>query len=184
MTRVALARLSTAFVASVCLSGLMASAQGESSKFSATLVPEQEVPAVSSEASGTITLDIDDTVGQEEISYELSYSGLQGVVSQAHIHIAQANVNGGIVLWLCEGTSASPVASTPTCPESGSVSGTLTPADVVAITGTNAGQQIAAGEFAEVVALIRKGLAYANVHSSLSPGGEIRGQIRLGSALR
>jgi CHRD domain len=51
----------------------------------------------------------------------------------------------------------------------------------VAIGGANAGQQIAAGEFAEVVALIRKGLAYANVHTAASGGGEIRGQIRPGA---
>ena len=34
------------------------------------------------------------------------------------------------------------------------------------------------GELAEVIAAIRAGSAYANVHTSLSPGGEIRGQIR------
>jgi hypothetical protein len=183
MTRVALARLSTAFVASVCLSGLVASAQGESSKFSATLVPEQEVPAVSSVASGTITLDIDDTVGQEEITYELSYSDLQAEIRQAHIHFAQPGVNGGIVLWLCDSaTNPSPFASTPACPQSGTVSGTLTSADVAG-TPTNT-QQINAGEIAEAIAFIRKGLGYANVHTSISTGGEIRGQIRLGSALR
>jgi len=39
-------------------------------------------------------------------------------------------------------------------------------------------QQIAAGELEEVIAAIRVGAAYANVHTSVSPGGEIRGQIR------
>jgi hypothetical protein len=51
---------------------------------------------------------------------------------------------------------------------------------VVAIGGGNAGQQISAGEFTEAVAAIRKGLAYANVHTALSGGGEIRGQLRKG----
>jgi CHRD domain len=40
-------------------------------------------------------------------------------------------------------------------------------------------QAILAGELAEVLAAIRAGVAYANVHTTLSPGGEIRGQIRV-----
>ena len=34
--------------------------------------------------------------------------------------------------------------------------------------------------FAEVVAAIRNGVAYANVHSGKFAGGEIRGQLRRG----
>ncbi len=183
MTRAGLARLSTAFVASVCLSGLVASAQG-GGRYSTALVPDQEVPAVSSAAEGTITLDIDE--GEQEIAYELTFSGLSSTVAQAHIHFAQAGVNGSIVLWLCEGT-ATPAAALgidpPTCPQSGTVSGVLTPADVISTVNTQTNvnaQQINAGEFAEAVAFIKKGLAYANVHTANSAGGEIRGQIRQG----
>jgi CHRD domain-containing protein len=53
------------------------------------------------------------------------------------------------------------------------VTGTIRPSDVVGPTG----QGIAAGEFEELVAAIRAGRAYANVHSAKFPGGEIRGQI-------
>jgi hypothetical protein len=76
---------------------------------------------------------------------------------------------------LCEtATNPSPSASTPTCPApGGTVTGTITPVEVVG----PAGQGIAAGEFEELVAAIRAGRAYANVHSSKFPGGEIRGQI-------
>jgi hypothetical protein len=38
-------------------------------------------------------------------------------------------------------------------------------------------QGIPAGAFADVLRAIRAGKAYANVHTSTSPGGEIRGQI-------
>ena len=40
-----------------------------------------------------------------------------------------------------------------------------------------AGQLIAAGEFEELVKAIHAGVTYANVHSSVLPLGEIRGQI-------
>jgi hypothetical protein len=40
-----------------------------------------------------------------------------------------------------------------------------------------AAQGIAAGEFGELVAALRAGRAYANVHTTKFPPGEIRGQI-------
>jgi CHRD domain-containing protein len=47
------------------------------------------------------------------------------------------------------------------------------------ITATTPSQQIVAGELDEVIAAIRAGVAYVNVHATpLNPGGEIRGQIR------
>ncbi len=39
------------------------------------------------------------------------------------------------------------------------------------------GQLIGAGEFDELVAAIRAGVAYVNVHTSVVGSGEIRGQI-------
>ena len=53
------------------------------------------------------------------------------------------------------------------------MTGTVVPADVIG----PAGQGIAAGEFDELVAAIRAGRTYANVHSTKFPPGEIRGQI-------
>ncbi len=39
------------------------------------------------------------------------------------------------------------------------------------------GQGITAGQFHELVDAIRRGATYANVHSTLYPGGEIRAQL-------
>jgi hypothetical protein len=154
---------------------------GDSDKASARLSGWQEVPVVSTNGSGRVKLDI---VSDERIDWELSYEGMQGTVTQAHIHIAQRGVNGGIVLWFCGTTLNVPnVANTPgpagtqvcTSP-SGSFSGSFTPANVQ----NQATQQIATGELDEVIEAIKRGAAYANVHTLISPGGENRGQLRNG----
>jgi len=87
------------------------------------------------------------------------------------------------VVFLCQTTSnPDPTDHAPTCPQSGTVIGTLTAANM---TGGASGQGIAPDEFAELVRAIRAGVTYANVHSAAGMGvptnfaeGEIRGQIR------
>jgi hypothetical protein len=132
----------------------------------------QENPDVSSQATGSFRISIDDDA--ETLSYELSYSGLEGTVAQAHVHFGKRAVNGGISFFLC-GTAASPgPMGTPVCPQSGTVSRTI-PAS--AILGPTA-QGIEVGDFDEVVAALRAGHTYANVHTLPSfGGGEIRAQI-------
>jgi hypothetical protein len=173
--------LTAGFIAvSLTMVALAASQKGkdQESRFSASLRGINEVPSVSTVAKGQLTAII--AKDEQSIEYELTFSGLQGAVAQSHIHIARPNVNGGIVLWLCQGT-AKPAdtviaALTPHCPQQGTVTGTLTAANVTPV-GT---QQIAANELSEVIALIRAGAAYANVHTAPSPAGEIRGQLSAG----
>jgi CHRD domain len=134
----------------------------------------EEVPAVSSTGSGRFKAKIDKA--SQTLNYEISYGGLEGTVTQAHIHFGQRGTTGGITLWLCQ-TASNPSPTplkTPMCPQTGTVTGSLSAADVVGPTG----QGIAAGEFAEVLAAIRAGAAYVNVHSSKHGPGEIRGQLR------
>ena len=86
---------------------------------------------VSTVATGSFDATIDDGAGT--IDYTLSYSGLEGDIRQAHIHFGQRSVNAGISAWLCEtATNLSPSASTPTCPQSGTVTGTITALEVIA----------------------------------------------------
>jgi hypothetical protein len=143
----------------------------------AKLTGFQEVPSVATVARGEFLAKIADD--EQSIDYELTYEGLQGNVTQAHIHFAQRHVNGGIVLWFC-GTASNPgPMGTPMCtPGSGKFTGTFVAANVQAIGGGNVAQQVAAGEIEKVIAALRAGAAYANVHTELSPGGEIRGQIK------
>jgi CHRD domain len=137
----------------------------------ATLRGIEEPPSVITRASGEFKA----TISRDEssIDYELSYEDLQGTVTQGHIHVGQRGVNGGISVWLC-GTATNPgPVGTPLCPSSGTVTGTITAATVVG----PAGQGVAAGEFEDLLRALRSGVTYANVHSSMFPGGEVRGQI-------
>jgi hypothetical protein len=171
-------KLPIAAALTFALAAPAALADRDGDKIKARLTGYEEVPAVSTAARGEFEARISRDEGL--IEYELSYSGLQGTVSQAHIHFAQRAVNGSIVLWLCQtpGTPAPAAVAglTPQCPQSGTVTGTLTAANVIAATTTS--QLILATELAEVIAAIRAGRAYVNVHAlPLNAGGEIRGQI-------
>jgi CHRD domain-containing protein len=139
------------------------------SNFRARLTGFGEVPAVSSEGRGQFraTLQPNGT----EMTFELEYSGLSGPATMAHIHIGQKFASGAIVVHFCGtgGQAACPGAA-------GTVTGTFGASRVVDATA----QGISAGEFAEVLAAIRSGNAYVNVHTAQSPQGEIRGQIRRG----
>jgi len=154
---------------------LVVPAVASAEQIKADLTGYEEVPSVSTVSTGEFRAHI--SPDGESIDYELSYSGLQGTVQQSHIHVAQLSVNGSIVIWLCQTATPflDPTGHAPQCPQSGTVTGTITSANVIA--GSMAPQQLAAGHLAEVIAAIRAGAAYANVHTNLSPGGEIRGQI-------
>jgi hypothetical protein len=136
-------------------------------QFKARLQGFNEVPAVSSTGSGEFTARIR---GEDAVDWELSYEQLEGAVTTAsHIHLGQKDVNGGVSVFFCGGPT------TPACtPGSGTFSGTFTAADVIGPTA----QGIAAGELSELIAAIRAGKTYANVHTIKHPGGEIRGQLR------
>jgi hypothetical protein len=166
-------------VALVLLMTASMPALARAERIHAALIGYQEVPSVSTPASGEFHARI--ARDETSISYSLTFGDLIGTVQQSHIHFGQRGVNGSVVVWLCQtATTPAPAtvaAITPFCPQSGTVTGTITAANVV--TASTLNQQIVAGELAEVIAAIRAGVAYANVHSTpLNPGGEIRGQIR------
>jgi len=167
-----------AVVVGACvLASVILLAQGGPSQFHATLESTNEIPAVSSTATGTFaaTLQNNDT----ELAYEFAYSGLSGPPTQAHIHFGQSFANGAVVYWICGSTSNPPQGGTVTiCPQAkdGKVTGTIRAANIVAA-GT---QGIAVGDVAKILAAIRDGNSYVNIHTAQSPGGEARGQLRPG----
>ena len=165
--------VAVAVTGAMAVAGTAAVAGGGSKQFRASLDGYQEVPAVSTTGNGAFRAMV--APAGDGFAYRLSYSSLEGSVTQAHIHLGQPAVNGGISVFLCSNLGNGP-AGTPACPPSGTYTGTIEAADVIG----PAGQGIAPGELAELLRAMRAGVTYANVHSTKFPGGEIRGQIRSG----
>jgi len=168
-------RILTVVMAGLLATGTMANAE----HIEADLTGYEEVPSVSTLASGEFLARI--SRDEQSIEYVLRYRGLQGVVTQSHIHIAQLSVNGSIVIWLCQtDTNKDPTNLSGQCPPGKEteavVTGKITSANVLGGNPPNP-QQLTANDLAEVIRAIRAGAAYANVHTDLSPSGEIRGQI-------
>lgn len=126
--------------------------------FTATLSGTNEVPAVTTTASGTATF----TLINGQIQYEVNVTGITNALV-AHIHTGRVGQNGPVRLNLC-GTGD---------PQPPCVSGTG-----VLATGTNG---TTVGDppitFDQLVEAMRSDSAYANVHTQQNQGGEIRGQI-------
>jgi len=90
------------------------------------------------------------------------------------VHFGQKSVNGGVSFFLCSNLAPPPGPLPQACPVGpAEVSGVITADHIIGPTG----QGIEAAAFPEIVAAMRDGTAYANVHSSKWPGGEIRGQL-------
>ena len=132
----------------------------------------EEVPAVSSTGNGEFRARISND--GTEIEYQLSYSDLEGSVTQSHIHLGQTSVNGGIAVFLCTNLGNGPAGTQPCPPAPATITGTIRAADMV---NTAAVQGLAAGEFEELLQAIRAGKTYVNVHTTKHGGGEIRTQI-------
>jgi hypothetical protein len=147
-------------------------------EFSARLTGFEEVGgigagqtgAIFSNGTGKLTLDVEN----DHLTYKLTYSGLSASVTQAHIHFGKRHVGGGIMVFFCTNLGNGP-AGTPACPASGgTVTGTLTAASVVGPVPQN----VTLGNFNAVVKALNSDTAYANIHTTSFPAGEIRGQIR------
>jgi hypothetical protein len=117
--------------------------------FEAVMSGANEVPPNASPGFGTVFLTFDSSTSVLTILPTSNYNDLLANVTASHIHRAPAGINGPIII---------PLAHT------GGTDGFLSGSGVLSA--------------ADVVNLFNGGL-YANVHSSLFPGGEIRGQLVL-----
>jgi hypothetical protein len=151
-----------------------ATAQGATeTQLGVVLSANQEVPPVTAPSTakgvGTVTVSADQTT----INYTFTLTRpLTGAPQQAHIHVGPTGVAGPVMFFLCNSDPAAP-ANVPDCPPAagGEISGTLTAAALIPR------PEAGIATFADAVAALNRGDAYANFHTPANPSGEIRGQI-------
>lgn len=151
---------SAAVLAALAVAG---AAQAQTVILTAVVNGAQEVPAVTTPASGTATLTID--VATRAFSLDLAFGTLTAPVTVAHIHRAPAGVNGPVII----GLDGIPLSG-------GRPSWNLIAPGITSFNSAgpvNAPFLFPATELANLLA----GNTYINIHSSAFPGGEIRGQL-------
>jgi hypothetical protein len=136
--------------------------------FRAKLAGTHEVPSLFNPGHAVFSARVLDH--DSRIDFELTYENLTGPPAVAHVHLGQRGANGGVSFFLCGGGGKPPCPATP----SGTITGTVVAADVIGPTA----QGITAGDLAAIIAMMRAGVTYANMHTARFPGGEIRGQLR------
>jgi hypothetical protein len=133
--------------------------------FTAHLSGDQEVPAVETEATGQAVFQL--SKDGYSLSYKLIVANIDSV-RMAHIHLAPAGVNGGVVAWLYP-------SGPPAVLIEGPVNGILAEGVITetSLLGALEGEPLSA-----LVDALSSGNAYVNVHTATYGGGEIRGQIK------
>ncbi|MGN6629181.1 MAG: CHRD domain-containing protein [Candidatus Nitrosocosmicus sp.] len=127
--------------------------------FNAKLSGTNEVPPHETKATGTATFNL---VGTDSITYTVHVKDMK-MVTAAHIHQGKVGENGPVVVVLYNN-------SNPSATTNGELAkGTITASN---LEGPLAGKQVK-----DLIDLIESGGAYANVHTTANPMGEIRGQI-------
>jgi len=126
--------------------------------FTTTLSGANEVPARSTGASGFSQVVIDG----DRVHYAVEIDDIANVFA-AHIHTGASGVNGPVRVTFF--TTAQSTALS-TSDRHILAEGTFTSSNVSGIS------------FPDLLAAIRAGTAYVNVHTTQFPGGEIRGQLQ------
>jgi len=140
----------------------------------------EEVPARATAAQGNAVYHI--AQDGNSVDYKVIVSSISNVVA-AHIHIGPPGANGPVAVWLFPSTTPGNGPSG-AGPVNGVIAtGTFTAANLTAATGAWA------GTWESLLAAIRGGGAYTNVHTNDGvdpantgpgdfPGGEVRGQFK------
>jgi hypothetical protein len=133
--------------------------------FHATLSGDNQSPTINTPAHGTATFTLSKT--GKSLTYRLYVADIDSV-SMAHIHIGPAGQEGPVAVWLYP-------THPPAQVKKGKFTGVLATGTITTrrLEGPLKGKTIA-----DLVQEIKNGDAYVNVHTTLHPAGEIRGQIQ------
>jgi hypothetical protein len=129
--------------------------------FTAELHGSNEVPPVKSAASGEATFTVVDN--GNALRYKVTVDSLENVTA-AHIHMGKADENGPVLVFLFRGPEKKEVFSGVLA------EGTIKASDLF---DTLKGKSVA-----DLIAKMKAGDTYVNVHTTQNPPGEIRGQIK------
>ncbi|HXF94648.1 MAG TPA: CHRD domain-containing protein [Gemmatimonadales bacterium] len=136
--------------------------------FQATLSGANEVPAVTTTASGTAVFSV---VFDSLLIYRLDVVGID-TPTVAHIHQGAAGAPGPVIVTLYGGPTRNTAGYT------GPLGvGQLRPAQLTQLPAGFGAD--ARARFDSLLSLMRAGNVYVNVHTRRNPGGELRGQIQL-----
>jgi hypothetical protein len=153
--------------------------EGSALRFSTRLSTFHEVPPKANGANGTFQAKLSED--GTTLSWTFTWSGLSGPPLFAHIHFGLKGANYPVMTFFCGGPKGNPdIPQKPDCPQttSGSITGTTTAADIIALnTAGPTDQALDQHDFAGFIRALGAGSAYANMHTTRFPGGEIRGQI-------
>ena len=151
--------LKRSFIAAAFALAACGGSSGPATHFGATMNGANEVPAKTTTATGDATYTINGTT----VNYTINWTGLSGNATAGHIHVGTPDVAGQVVVPF----SAIPKTA------SGTYTGSFTAADVQAATGGTV--TVAKNDYDALVAAMRAGNTYTNIHTAANPGGEIRG---------
>ena len=165
-------RLRTVLLLTVVLGAASAVIADNQRDLRADLSGYEEVPTLST--SGTARFQARINKDESAVEWKLSYADTESPVTQSHIHLGAPAINGPVIVFFCTNLGNGPAGTQP-CPAApATISGTFSAADVGA---GGAAVGLEAGNLEELIAAIRAGATYANVHTTGRGGGEVRGQI-------
>ena len=151
------------FLAGLAVLSINACSSDPQEKYVAELRSTNEVPANSSAAVGRVVLLVSRDASYAE--YSVEQSGLTGGIRGGHFHRAAAGVNGPIVLSFFFD------------PTTGAAINGPTPGTTDLELNGSIGRTINKTQLDTILADLRAGNLYANIHTPQFAGGEIRGQL-------
>lgn len=148
-------RLTALLAAGLLLMTVPAAVFAADEVFTAGLSGDAQVPPITVDATGDATVTIADD--ESSVSWDVSYTGLTGDAAAGHIHFGASDAAGPVMI---------PFAKVSNTGSTGSFA-----------SGDYKGGDGLPADWNGVLAAIRDGDAYVNIHTAANAAGEIRGQL-------